>query len=58
MDTWRPIITMSNAIDSQPPEGIQITHREGGRVDVQLPTNADQLRHGQNHKLPGIKKRT
>jgi hypothetical protein len=43
LGTWGPI-TMSNAIDSRPPEG---THCEGGRVkvDVQLATYEDQLRH-------------
>jgi hypothetical protein len=48
---------MSNAIDPQPPEE---THCEGGRilVDVQLAIYADQLRHGQIHKLAGIEKRT
>jgi hypothetical protein len=55
LGTWRPV-TMSNAIDSQP---LEVTHCEGGRVDVQLSTYADQLRrHGPIHKLPGIEKRT
>jgi hypothetical protein len=46
---------MSNVIDSQPPER---PHCEGGRVDVQLATYSEKLRHGQIHKLPVIEKGT